>query len=208
MLTSLGFQPEPEIVCRLWGYGNGHSISYKYRTLIQTGVSFQGYLLALITKKNRIGFVFWLGWVQVLRCFSSGLETLSSFLPPAPFFSVDFVPKQALSHMTIWTPAALGFSISILTPVERELLSSNSFSKCPRAGSRWPLWVTWLSLSRSLWPENFSLRRRVRPIQLRMQKSCCPGQDQVGGVRRRGKEWKQPLHQLWGWQRHSAVDLG
>ena len=54
---------------------------------------------------------------------------------------------------------------------------------------------------------HFSLRRWVSHIQLRMWKSYHPGQNPVGGVKA-GKEWKQPLLSLWGWQRDSVANLG
>lgn len=58
------------------------------------------------------------------------LGPFSLFLSPGPFFGVDFLLKQALSHVAIWTPATPGFNLSSLVAlVERELLAGNSFSR-------------------------------------------------------------------------------
>lgn len=76
----------------------------RYRNPTQAGVSFEGYLLAQLTKETKIRLVFRFGWIQGLRCCHQA--SFSLFLSSCPFFSVDFVLKEALSHMAVGIPAA------------------------------------------------------------------------------------------------------
>ena len=48
--------------------------------------------------------VFRFGWIQGLRC--GHQDSFSLFLFSCPFFPVDFILKQAVSHVAKWTPAA------------------------------------------------------------------------------------------------------
>lgn len=86
--------------CGLQRYGNAHSISY----MIQKPDS-DWCLVAQLTKKTKVRLVFRFGWIQGLRCCHQ--DSFSLFLFSHPFLPVDFILKQAVSHMAKWTPAVL-----------------------------------------------------------------------------------------------------
>lgn len=107
----------------------------RYRNLTQAGVSFEGYLLAQLTKETKIRWSLGLAGSRVSNV---AIRPLSlSFHPPA-HFSLLTVLKQTFPHDHMDTSSS-GFSLnSTVAPVGKELLSLNSFSKCSRTGSPEP----------------------------------------------------------------------